>query len=43
MLLEAESIVSTTSSRKKPEAVERRKKVLVGRGDAQAVKVPELE
>ena len=40
MFPEVESIVSTMSSRKKLESVERRKKVRVGRGDAQAVNVP---
>ena len=43
MFPEVESIVSTMSSRKKFESVERRKKVRVGRGDAQAVNVPALE
>ena len=43
MFPEVESIVSTMSSRKKFESVERRKKVRVGRGDAQVVNVPASE
>jgi hypothetical protein len=43
MFPEVVSIVSMMSSRKKFESVERRKKVRVGRGDAQAVNVPALE